>query len=423
MHSLIKLPDVQLSDMLVRLNGRQKHIYALISSSANGWGNLLAWNPVATFTYKSVETQDTVAQLEKFYEEQRKRGRLVVGYITYDFGCALHNVALHTDDDIGMPLVGLASFDNWLTFDKTTATIHSSDSSFIAEVRELADKPTPPTPGKLYNQPLKPLQARSSYNRAYKQVENYIRAGDIYQVNLAHRLEGESTLSGRELFCQLSSTSKSDFQAYIAAGDFEILSFSPERFIRVKNQEIETSPIKGTRPRGATPQEDTALRKDLLTSPKERAELNMITDLMRNDLGKICQVGSVHVTDKRIITGYPTLWHAHATIKGKLRPDINSLSALMSVMPGGSITGCPKKRAMEIIDELEVKRRGIYTGSIFKIEPSSGELDSSITIRTMVKKANHLYLSVGGGIVYDSTEADEYAESINKAASFMDVRS
>jgi len=421
MRSKVTLPDIKLSDLLLRLDNQARNVYALNSFSTNGWGQVLAWNPTAIYKYQGNNAKEAAGKLEQFSEDQRQQGRFVIGYLSYDFGCQLHNVALEADDDLDIPLILVASFDSWVTFHKATATVHSSDPSFINEVRELINKPNRSLPVRPYQQVLRPTQSRAWYQAAYARAADYIRAGDIYQVNLAHRLEGTTRASGRDLFCLLSRTSQANFQAYIEGDDFEVLSFSPERFIRVKEQVITTSPIKGTRPRDATASEDKALRADLLTNPKDCAELNMITDLMRNDLGAICSVGTVKVTDKRVITKYPTLWHAHSTIQGVLKPEIKAIMALTSVMPGGSITGCPKKRAMEIIDELEPKRRGIYTGSIFTIKPDSGELDSSIAIRTMLKKADNLFLSVGGGIVYDSSEQEEYQESLDKAASFMRI--
>jgi para-aminobenzoate synthetase component I len=419
MHRVIALPAIQLNDVLLRLDERSQGVFALNSTSSNGWGTVVAWNPAETLTRQLKDPHDTVASLEHFSQEQRQLGRLVMGYLSYDFGCLLHNLVLRPNNDLNIPLTSVSSFASWITFDRKGAYIHSADHLFISEVKELIRQPARKLPSKPYRERPRPRQSRHWYRQSFRRVEDYIRAGDVYQVNLTHRLEGTTTLRGQDLFCLLSRASHADFQAYMRADEFEILSFSPERFIRTKGSAIETSPIKGTRARGATRVQDTALRADLLTNPKDIAELNMITDLMRNDLGAICRVGSVSVKDIRIITGYPTLWHAHSTITGKLRPDISPITALANLMPGGSITGCPKKRAMEIIDELEPQRRNIYSGSIFIVHPEHGELDSSIAIRTIMKKANRLHLSVGGGIVSDSAEADEYKESIDKAASFM----
>jgi para-aminobenzoate synthetase component 1 len=415
----VTLSGTQLSDVLLRLGDHERHVSALASATSKGWGNLLAWNPVAIFQDQTENrAKDTVSQLEKFVEEQQKLRRQVIGYVSYDFGCLLQDVSIKADDDIGIPLVMAASFDSWLVFRNDAAEVHTTDPLYVNKVKEILQRPARKVSANAYKKALKPTLSRVAYNQAYKRVKDYIQAGDVYQINLTHRLEGATDASGRDLFCMLSETSQVDFRAYIETDDFEILSFSPERFIRVNGRVIETSPIKGTRPRSADVSEDEALRADLLTNPKDCAELNMITDLMRNDLGAICDVGSVAVTEERVITGYPTLWHAHATIQGKLSPEISPIAALANAFPGGSITGCPKKRAMEVISELEIRRRNIYTGSIFTVGPD-GELDSSIAIRTMLKEADHLYLSVGGGIVYDSTEEDEYQESLDKARSFM----
>jgi para-aminobenzoate synthetase component 1 len=414
----LHIPDIQLSDILLRLNESERHVCVLKSRTDNGWGTRLAWNPVETFKASRRDPHETSQELEKFTAEQQAKGRLIIGYLSYDFGCALHKVELLAKDEFTTPPVFAVSFDNWLSFDAIGATIAADQAWFISEVQQILKRPMKFSEKSLYSQGLHPVQSREWYEDAYQKIKAYLRAGDIYQVNLAQWLEGTTELSGRELFCRLSQSSKSDFQAYIEDESFEVLSYSPERFIQTDGNVITTMPIKGTRPRGKTDSEDEALRIALLESPKERAELDMITDLSRNDLGQICKPGSVRVSEDRTITGYPTLWHAHATVRGQLKNEVGPLGALISMLPGGSITGCPKKRAIEIIDELEPRRRGIYTGSVFTISPS-GELDSSIVIRTLIKKDNHLYLPVGGGIVYDSIGKDEYQESLDKAASFL----
>ena len=417
MHRQVKLSGVQLSDLLLRLSHQTKNVFVLSSYSDNGWGKVLAWRPVAMLSCQSFQADGARKKLSQFTAEQQKLKRLVIGYASYDFGCLLHGVALPAEDDLNMPLALAASFDNWFTFDASAAYIHSSDPGFVREVKQLLKQPVRQLATSPYKSVLKPAQSRHWYHEAYQKIENYIRAGDAYQVNLAQRLEATTQTAGQDIFCLLSEASQTDFQAYIKAEGIEVISLSPERFIQVTGQRIKTSPIKGTRPRGLTPAQDDEQRQDLATSHKDRAELNMITDLMRNDLGVICKIGSVKIEQERLINAYPTLWHAHSTITGSLRPEISPITALISMLPSGSITGCPKKRAMEIINELEPQRRGIYTGSIFSIDPS-GNLDSSVAIRTMVKKASRLYLCAGGGIVYDSNEADEYRESTDKAAAF-----
>lgn len=416
----ITLQSVRLSDVIMRLGSDETQVTATSSATDAGWGDTLGWNPIAVFKPTVGSAKEVAFQLEDFVRQQQEMDRLVIGYETYDFGCLLHGVPPTKTDSLGLPLVLAASFDSWLTFDKNGATVHSNGQLFASIIKKIMKRSLSPLPKKAYKNTLSPTQPRGWYENAYSQIKNYITDGDIYQVNLTHQLVGSTDLGGRDLFCLLHQSSQVDFQAYIEVDGYQIMSFSPERFVKIDGRSIETSPIKGTRERGSTTIKDKALQTDLLTSPKEQAELNMITDLLRNDLGQICEVGSVEVIEKRALKAYPTLWHAHSTIKGTLEPLISPIGALTSLMPGGSITGCPKKRAIEIIDELEATRRGIYTGSIFINRPD-GALDSNIAIRTMIKNGDLLYLSVGGGIVNDSVEADEYQESIDKALSFINV--
>ena len=412
------IKDTDLKTILLRLDNREQNIVALKSVTDNGWGNILAWNPVAIIQYSAASMVKNISELEAFTDEQQALNRHVIGYLSYDFGCQIHNIELNTLDDLQIPKLFVAAFDNFITFSDAGAEINTSNEKYIDEVRAIINRPIRDQSKKVYEKELTTTLSRRDYGTAFKKLKKYIQAGDVYQVNLTHRLEGTTKLSGQELFCTLSEPSEADFQAYISNKNFEVLSFSPERFVSIKDHDIKTSPIKGTRPRGLNKDEDKALKKDLIDNSKDKAELNMITDLMRNDLGAICEVGSVKITDNRVISGYPTLWHTHTTIEGRLVPEMRPIIALANLMPGGSITGCPKKSAIEIIDELEEKRRNIYTGSIFMINPD-GELDSNVAIRTILKKSDQIFLSVGGGIVNDSDENEEYKESLDKAASFM----
>lgn len=394
----------------------ETYLSVLTSSSDAGWTPIVAWNPVDIYTV-STETINPNTAIENFVKLQQKSKRLIIGYLSYDLGSTLHNVTLSTDDDLSTPIAFIISYDNWMTFEHNNATLHSTNTFFAGEVKTIMARTPRATPTHLYRKELSPSWSRKSYNEAYARIIGYITAGDIYQVNLTHRLEGTSDERGLDIYRSISSRSHADFQSYITGSDFEVISASPERFVSIKNGIIKTMPVKGTRPRGKNAHIDEEIRADLLTSTKDMAELDMITDLLRNDLGVVSEIGSVDVVHRRVLTSYPTLWHAHSEIQSRLRPEVSPIGALLSLMPGGSITGCPKKRAMEIVDELEDKRRGIYTGSIFTIGPD-GNLDSNIAIRTMIKKSKKLYLSVGGGIIYDSKQSDEYEESLQKAAAF-----
>jgi len=411
------ISSLQLDDVLSRLDEREHHISVLDSTTSDGWTPTLAWNPVEVLDIVAGDAGRAAQQIESFIDAQQKQGRLVVGYMSYDFGAYLHDVSLRTPDDLAMPLALLYSFDDWMTFEDNTIAIHDASGIFQQSVEEIMRRQPRGVPTRLYTKPLSPTLSREQYSSAYQKVKSYITAGDIYQVNLTHQLHGMTNVDGRYIYRWTAKNSQANYRAYIGGSEHDVISISPERFISIADNVIQTTPIKGTRPRGKTTDDDVLLRDDLLTNEKDMAELNMITDLMRNDLGEVCEVGSVKVSDERVLTAYPTLWHAHSTIRGRLSKTVSPIRALMTLLPGGSITGCPKKRAIEIIDELEVTRRGLYTGTIFVVQ-SDGTLDSNIAIRTMIKKQNDVYVSVGGGIVYDSDEQDEYDESLQKAAVF-----
>jgi len=259
---------------------------------------------------------------------------------------------------------------------------------------------------------------RAEFIAAVESARRYIRAGDIYQVNLSHRLAAPCDCSGWELFQRLAAASPAPFAAYLDCGDFQIASSSPELFLRVSGSHILTRPIKGTRPRDPDPARDTRLAYELQTSAKELAELVMITDLLRNDLGKICEFGSVQTPEVAKLERFAQVQHLVSTVEGRLRRDVTHFAALASCFPGGSITGAPKFRAMEIIDELEPIARGPYTGCLGYLG-FNRESQLSISIRTAVCRGGTAYFHAGAGIVADSVPAAEYEETLAKAAGFL----
>jgi aminodeoxychorismate synthase component I len=253
---------------------------------------------------------------------------------------------------------------------------------------------------------------------AVKRAQRYIRAGDIYQVNLSQRLTAQCNFSGWELFEYLSAVSPAPFAAFLNCGEFQIASSSPEQFLRMSGSHIVTRPIKGTRPRHADPTRDAQLAYELQTSTKELAELVMITDLLRNDLGKVCEFGSVQTPDLARLEKFAQVQHLVSTVEGRLRKEVTHFAAFASCFPGGSITGAPKFRAMEIIDELEPISRGPYCGAIGYLG-FNRESQLSITIRTAVCKDGLAHFNVGAGIVADSDPEAEYEETLAKAAGFL----
>jgi len=259
---------------------------------------------------------------------------------------------------------------------------------------------------------------RAEFLAAVARAQRYIRAGDIYQVNLSQRLTAPCPCSGWELFERLLSVSPAPFAAYLDCGDFQIASSSPEQFLRLSESHVTTRPIKGTRPRSSDATRDAQLAYELQTSPKELAELVMITDLLRNDLGRVCEFGSVQVPELAKLERFPQVQHLVSTIEGRLRRDVTHFATLASCFPGGSITGAPKFRAMEIIDELEPLARGPYCGCHGYLG-FNRESQLSISIRTAIRRADTAYFHVGAGIVADSVPEAEYEETLAKAGGFF----
>lgn len=258
---------------------------------------------------------------------------------------------------------------------------------------------------------------REQFIDSVRLAQDYIQRGHIYQANLSHRLSADWLNSAWELFHNLHEVSPAPFSSFLDCGDFQVCSSSPELFLRLSGSHIQTRPIKGTRPRSADSVRDAQLTYELQTSAKEMSELVMITDLLRNDLGKICEYGSVTVPELVRLERYPQVQHLVSTVEGRLRSDQTHFSSFASCFPGGSVTGAPKIRAMEIIDELEPITRGPYTGAIGYLG-FNRESQLSITIRTALCKNDKAYFHVGAGIVADSNPEAEYEETLAKAAGF-----
>ncbi|MGD9188067.1 MAG: aminodeoxychorismate synthase component I, partial [Desulfobacteraceae bacterium] len=256
------------------------------------------------------------------------------------------------------------------------------------------------------------------YEAAVGRIIDYIAAGDVYQVNLSQRFQVPFQGNGFHLFRQLYDKNPAPFFAFVHAGDHQIISTSPERFLMRAQDRVETRPIKGTRPRGATAEQDRAMREALAASTKDDAELSMIVDLLRNDIGKVCAPGSVRVSEHKRMEAYQNVYHLVSVVEGTLDADKDSVDLIQACFPGGSITGCPKVRAMEIIDELESCRRHIYCGSIGYLS-FHDTMDLSIAIRTATLVGDTLRFSVGGGVVYDSEPRAEYEETLHKGQTLM----
>ena len=261
---------------------------------------------------------------------------------------------------------------------------------------------------------------KEPYKRAIGQMIRYINEGDIYIANMTRHLVIESDKPPLKVFYDLRKNNPSPFGAYMDLGEYQIVCASPERFLKMKDHHVTTRPIKGTRKRGHTPEEDALLRQELQQSEKDKSELLMIVDLERNDLNRVCKPGSVKVTELFTVEEYATVFHLVSSIEGELEEGKNAMDLLEAAFPGGSITGAPKYRAMEIIDELEHGKRNLYTGSIGYLS-LDGSCDLNIVIRTALHKDGRYHLGVGGGITAESELEFEYEETMQKAKAILDA--
>jgi para-aminobenzoate synthetase component I len=284
--------------------------------------------------------------------------------------------------------------------------------------RLMASPPPTPPPRDVTASSFHSNMSRDEFTAKARRILAYIRAGDIYQANLSHRLTARTDAAGWAFFQRLCDVSPAPFAAFLDCGEFQICSSSPELFLRLSGSQAQTRPIKGTRPRAHDPTRDAQLGYELQTSAKDMAELVMITDLLRNDLGKVCEYGSVQAPELVRLERYPQVQHLVSTVTGRLRPEQTHVSAFASCFPGGSVTGAPKIRAMEIIDELEPVTRGPYTGAIGYLG-FNRESQLSIAIRTAICRPGEIHFQVGAGIVADSAADAEYDETMAKAAGFL----
>ncbi len=369
-----------------------------------------------------------------------------VGYLSYDLGHFIERLPSTAVDDLQLPECYFAFYDCILAFDHLENKAYIASSGFpeleedrrkkraeqrLYEMRERlagAQSPIsasflPPGNDDLVQATL--LQSNfthQQYLRAVETAREYIAAGDIFQVNLSQRFEADLPVPPYQLYRYLRYINPAPFAAYLNFDEVTILSASPERFLKVRGDRVETRPMKGTRRRGNSEAEDEALGRELTSSIKDRAENVMIVDLERNDLGRVCRFGTVRVSELWTLEKYATVFQLTSTVEGSLRQDKTRIDLLKACFPGGSITGAPKVRAIEIIDELEPTRRSVYTGSIGYLS-FSGEMDLNIVIRTILAKKGKMYFQVGGGIVYDSEPEAEYQETLDKARALFQALS
>lgn len=380
----------------------------------------------------------TLSAIMKYLKTAGKAGLFpfnggAAGFFSYDLGRSLLKMAgprqENSKDHLGLPLACLGFYENIYVYD------HSSEKGYI--VSRSPEKKTAgdfsdciegaggrgaqaENPGNSMDAPLTSNTTVEEYISALQRAKEYIAAGDIYQINLSQRLTTVYRGDAFALYEALVRENPTPFSSFFDFHGFQLLSNSPERLLKITGRSLETCPIKGTRPRGVTPEEDVLNKKELAQSIKERAEHVMIVDLERNDLGRVARAGTVYVEKFEEIQSFSKLHHMVSTVRGEAPHDADPFMILKNIFPGGSITGAPKIRAMEIIDELESVPREVYTGAAGYMD-FSGDMDLSITIRTAIIKDGRLNLHVGGGIVADSVPQAEYDETILKAMDFLSL--
>ncbi len=351
-----------------------------------------------------------------------------LGSFSYDLGRRIEKLPVIASDDLNLNEMNVGFYDWALIFSyknqSWSLVCYSDDENYIEQRQQqiLSDLESHPASSQAFE--LMGFWSaqimKAEYAQKFAKVHSYLLSGDCYQINLTQRFCAEYKGDEWQAYLKLRRQNKAPFSAFLRLPDHAILSISPERFLRLEDGQVQTKPIKGTLPRSANPIEDKQSAVQLKNSTKDRAENLMITDLLRNDLGRVAKAGTVNVPKLFDIESFPAVHHLVSTVTATLRGDLGATDLLNATFPGGSITGAPKIRAMEIIEELEPSRRSIYCGSIGYIS-QDGKMDTSITIRTLLTEKNRVYCWAGGGVVADSNVNAEYQETYDKVCKILPI--
>ncbi|EJR58846.1 anthranilate synthase component I [Bacillus cereus VD115] len=425
---------------------QDKPQHILLESGRGGRYNIVGLNPVAVIQGKgetlhiSESGKETIKRgnpldLMQEYMEKWKTDYNpeyppfqggAIGYFSYDCIRYIEKLPSLAEDDLNIPDIFFLLFDDVFVYDQKEKVLwiithyvdkHAEAEERLHEWKNLwaAEVPEVTMP---FERPEKKNEAvaftEEGFMKAVERIQEYIGNGDVFQVNLSTRQERTLQTHPLEIYTSLRKINPSPYMGYLELGDFQIVSASPELLIKKQGQEVSTRPIAGTRSRGANEQEDEELARELIENEKERAEHVMLVDLERNDLGRVCKYGTVEVDEFMVIEKYSHVMHIVSNVRGEVEEDKDAFDLVKAVFPGGTITGAPKIRTMEIIEELEPVRRGIYTGSIGWIG-YSGDTELNIVIRTLLAKDGQAHVQAGAGIVIDSNPKNEYKESLKKA--------
>jgi para-aminobenzoate synthetase component 1 len=408
--------------------------YDIISS--NPYATLVTCDGITKIQKKeAIETsdEDPLVLIKKLLDCQNATPEGVpfaggaIGYFSYDFVRSLEELPRHAKNEENIPEITLGVYDWTVVTDhqekKTWLIGQGNDPDTFENWSELKNRILNPSPDIEFEAfeltaELKSNMSAEDYAKAFYKVKDYLRDGDCYQVNIAQRFSADTLGSSWDFYKKLRVNHPAAFGAYIKSPYSTILSSSPESFLRTQSGKVETRPIKGTRPRSFNEETDKGLAEELICSEKDHAENLMIVDLMRNDLGRTCVPGSIKVDELFKVESFPTVHHLVSTVTGELQSDKHPVDLIKTCFPPGSITGAPKIRAMEIIEELEPNTRGAAYGSVGYIG-FNGDMNLNVAIRTLVHSDNNIRFWVGGGIVADSILEEEYQETLNKGAGIL----
>jgi len=422
---------------------------ATILDSGMGAENLgrysfIGLNPFTTFKYekdictinKKEFRGDPFEELNKLINEYKIKNSTelpyvagAMGYFSYDLGRSIEELPVMAKEEVKIPDCYFYFYDNAVIVDNlkkktyiTALGILKLGKNSINEIKNKILKGNKVQYGEIdkSNTEFTSNFGKDEYIETVEKVRQFIRSGDIYITNLTQRFCCETTKDPYEVYKNLRYINPAPFAALMNVEDFSLVSSSPERFLEIKNNVVQTRPIKGTRPRGRNKEEDLINKQELIDSEKDKSELLMIVDLERNDLSKVCKPYSVKVTELFKLEEYSTVFHLVSTVIGELKDEYTAVDCIKACFPGGSITGAPKVRSMEVIEELEPTRRNIYTGCIGYLG-FDGSADLNIVIRTILMKDGKAYLGVGGGITWESIKEEEYEETLDKAKALMRV--
>jgi len=466
--NLVPVHDTYTADLLTPVGAylrlAQGAKYSFLLESVEGGENIARYtfvgaNPAEVFRVRgrtcTLETGDSQSQFDDDLDPIERLRRLTrryqpvrvpglpplaagaIGYCAYDMVRLVENIPasgrddLKLDDCVMMFYLGLVAFDHVRhrisiirnVYTEGPGTLRAKYDAAVEDIRRTRHALEGPLPKPAASKRTGTLRVESNmtkpqFTRAVKKAKEYIRAGDAFQIVVSQRFSAKTNADPFEIYRALRVINPSPYLYFLKMDDVSVAGSSPEMLVKVQGRDAFYRPLAGTRPRGKDEAEDAALEANLLADPKERAEHVMLVDLGRNDLGRVCEYGSVKVERLMFVERFSHVMHIASSLRGRLREGVDCFDALMACFPAGTLSGAPKVRAMQIIDELEPTRRGIYAGAILYLD-FSGNLDSCIGLRTLVAKNGRVYVQAGAGIVADSVPETEYQESVNKARALI----